>query len=274
MGYIFDGKSFALNREQELRQEIEKLEKSGQVPRLVSIIVGKDPASVLYVNLKKKAAERIGSKLEIVSFGEETSKKQLIEKIEKYNKDSLVTGIMVQLPLPKSYSKGDRREVLDSISLRKDVDGLRSDTYVVAPTTCAVLEILDEAINIVRRNVDESTKFVIVGASGHEGTKITKSLNKKFSDFGVHIVKVDAKTKNLELATRGADVVISATGVPGLIKPDMVKEGAILIDVGSPKGDIQKQAYTKASFVSPVPGGVGPMTISCLLSNLVKFARK
>lgn len=270
MTYIFDGKEFAAKKEVKLKNKVSELAKLGIVPKLVSIIVGDNPASVLYVNLKKKAAERLGCKLLIVKSKADTSKVRLIEKINKYNKDNTVHGIMIQLPLPVLFSQADRDEIINSISLKKDVDGLCLNSKFTPPTAKAVWEIYKNT-NAYRKMKTQNNKIVVVGASGFIGKQLVRRINKgrKF-----RVLEVDSSTKNLNLKVRDSDVIISVTGVSGLIKKNMVKTGAILIDVGSPKGDVDKKAYTRASFVSPVPGGVGPVTISCLLENLISSAYK
>ena len=283
MTHIFDGREFAKKREESIKNKVRNLVFK---PKLVSIIVGDDPASLLYVNLKKKAAERVGAEVEIVKLNKLTKLNELIKLIQKYNNDRSVSGIMVQLPLPENFSKEDRDEVLNTISPEKDVDGLREDSKFTAPTAKAVLEVLKLALLEVRpltKRLDLLRKVAVVGASGFEGKNIIKALeqeykqsllfhskNKGIQGKELEIIKADSKTENLKLKIKNCDVVISVTGVPDLITADMVKSSAILIDVGSPKGDIEKSAYDKAAFVSPVPGGVGPITISCLLENLVE----
>ena len=266
MTVIFDGRDFARKKEDLLKKKVRNLPPS-LIPKLVSIIVGKDPASVLYVSLKKKAAERIGCKLLVVSLRSDILKSELKLGIEKYNKEKTVHGIMIQLPLPDSFSKKERDEIVNSISIEKDVDGLSDKSSFLTPTVKAVLEILRQAA----MNVDYHPKMkaLVVGHSGFEGKKIFKVLR----DMDYDVEGADTRTKNLKIKTLKADILVSATGVPDLIKANMIKKGVVLIDVGSPKGDVEKSAYTKASFVSPVPGGVGPVTISCLLENLVKSAQ-
>jgi len=265
MAYIFDGKAFAKEREKLLSDKVLELKNKGIIPALASVIVGTDPASMLYVEMKKKAAERIGAKMMIIAFGHDLDKKTIIDRINEFNSDPNIHGIMVQLPLPRNFSDEDRDVILNSIAPEKDVDGLRLDSKFKAPTTKAVVEILHKALT--QTSVDPKN-ICIVGGTGNEGRKMVKALKEDYKDS--NIVGLGSKTGDLASETQKADVLISVTGVPGLIKADMVKDGAILIDVGSPKGDIEKTAYEKASFVSPVPGGVGPMTISCLLENLAK----
>jgi methylenetetrahydrofolate dehydrogenase (NADP+) / methenyltetrahydrofolate cyclohydrolase len=246
--------------------------------------VGEDPASILYQNLKKKAAERIGAEVKIKNYEAGIKISDLIDEINTLNSDPAVNGIMIQLPLPASFTKDDRDKIIKAIALEKDVDGLRTDSKFIAPTAKAVLEVFTEALKVVPLKVDP-LKVSVIGATGFEGKLIVKALNQEYKQSlaredgknkglkgigKIEVIELNSKTENLEEMVKNSDVVISVTGIPDLIKQDMVKEGAILIDVGAPKGDIEKKAYEKASFVSPVPGGVGPVTISCLLENLIK----
>ncbi|OGM14494.1 hypothetical protein A3A76_05845 [Candidatus Woesebacteria bacterium RIFCSPLOWO2_01_FULL_39_23] len=265
--YIFDGRAFAGKLLDMVAARVVGLKKKGINPKLVSIIVGDDPASVLYVNLKKKAAERMGCGLLVVGCREETKTKEIVEKIKRFNTDNTVHGIMIQLPLPERLSIEDRDQIINSISKEKDVDGLKDDSNFIAPTAKAVLEIINLAIKVTPLKV-RPCKVVVIGAGGFEGRKIIRLLGKE----KYHVIGLVKGAERFEETIRTSDVVISVTGNPDLIRSDMVKEGVILIDVGSPKGDIEKEAYQKASFVSPVPGGVGPVTIACLMENLVRAA--
>lgn len=261
MTLIFDGNKYSLEKEEKLKKRVEKLRQKGVKPKLVSIIVGDDPASHLYVNLKKKAGERIGVTVEVRSEKSDVGKDELIRAIGELNSDDSVNGIMIQLPLPSSLSETDKTEIINSISPEKDVDGLRRSRFL-HPTSKAVLEILDLAL---KQTKHQPKNVCVVGATGMVGKPLVRKLrNKKFK-----LWEIDSATADIGEITKICDVVISATGVQDLIKASVVKTNVILIDVGSPKGDIEKNAYKKASFVSPVPGGVGPVTISCLLENLL-----
>lgn len=272
---IFDGRKFASEKEEKLKREITKFKKKGVAPKLVSILVGNDPASTLYVNLKKKAGERIGVKVEILKLDDNIRFDELIHRIKNLNDDESTHGIMVQLPLPKNFSEKDRDRILDSISKGKDVDGLRNNSSYLTPTVKSVLYALKEASEYIvpfdklRVNLplkEFSYKVVVVGYSGFEGGKIYKVLK----EIGYEVEGADSKTKNLKDKTASADILISATGYPELIRGNMIKKESIVIDVGSPKGDVVKEEVMgKASFLSPVPGGIGPVTIVSLLENLV-----
>ena len=243
MAIIFDGRTFAAKKEEELKEKVSTLRQRGIVPRLASILVGDDPASKLYVGLKKKAAERVGIEVEVIDSTDE---------IERLNKDEGVKGIMIQMPLPDGLE--DRTEsIINSINPDKDVDGLRSDSKFLHPTSKAVIDILKEAEGQLKVKPKSAC---VVGGRGMVGAPLVKELKR----LGYELTE-----KREE-----ADILVSCTGTPNLIEPDMVKKGAIVIDVGSPKGDVEfEDVSKKASFITPVPGGVGPVTISCLLENLI-----
>lgn len=263
---VFNGRSVAKEKEEDLKILIDKLRKKGVIPKLVSILVGDDKASRLYLSLKQKAADRVGAKVEIITLSPSTSPRKIKELIKKYNKDKSVHGVMIQLPLPPSL-KTRTDEIISAIIPEKDVDGMRDYSTFLTPVTKAVLLAIKDALNIVRPPLKEAPlKVVIVGYTGFEGARIYKALK----DEGYQIEGANLKTKNLEAKTIKADILVSATGVAGLISGDMVKRDTIVIDVGAPKGDIRTdEIINKASFISPVPGGIGPVTISCLLENLV-----
>ena len=264
MTTIFAGKDFARELEQKTHIKVKRLVEKGVRPKLVSILVGDDPGSVLYTNLKKQAAQRVGIDFETVRYPAEVPISRLSGKIKELNGDDKVHGIMVQLPLPGKL-KSVTEYLVNQIAPKKDVDGLTNDSPYISATVKAILEILDQSpiANYL------SPKICVVGASGAVGNPLVKELKKRYSD----LVGCNSKTRDLGAVTKTADVLISAAGVPGLVKADMVKDGAIVIDVGSPKGDVDPVVLTKASFVTPVPGGVGPVTISCLLENLVSACK-
>lgn len=267
MAYIFDGRALAATKEVKLKDEISLLRKVGITPKLVSIIVGKNPASKLYVSLKKRATEKVGAELETKKFGYDAASSQLINLIEKLNKEKPVHGIMVQLPLPESFSKSDRDRIINAINPKKDVDGLREDSPYLHPTVKAVIEAVKMAGLRIKNY--ELKRLTVVGAQGFVGKKIAKLLKER----SYQVLECNSRTKDLKAKTKKADILISATGVPGLIKKDMVRKGVVVVDVGAPLGDVDKEVYQKASFVTPVPGGIGPVTIAFLLENLVEAAR-
>jgi methylenetetrahydrofolate dehydrogenase (NADP+)/methenyltetrahydrofolate cyclohydrolase len=266
MPIIFDGKTFASQKEEILKGRVFGLKTRGVFPKLASIIVGDDPASKLYVGLKKKAAERIGAELDIYFLPEKTKIEDLILLIGTLNTDDTVQGIMIQMPLPEKISNS-KLAIINTIRPEKDVDGLQKDSRYLHPTSKAVIDILHKAETEkdVQALKDQPLKVVVVGATGMVGAPLVKELK----DEGYEVTECNTKTEDLRAETLKGDVVISATGTQGLIKGDMVQENTILIDVGSPKGDFSPVAQDKAVFFTPVPGGVGPVTISCLLENLI-----
>ena len=262
MAKIFDGKKFALEKETNLAIRVLGLKTRGVYPKLASILVGNDPASQLYVNLKKKAAERMGAEVDIYLIKENSKLEDLILLIKTLNEDESVHGIMIQMPIPGTLGE-KKDEIVGTISPEKDVDGLRDDSYFLHPTSKAVIQILDEA---KKEEPLQGSTVVVVGATGMVGKPLVQELKEENYD----VVECDSKTQDLKDKTLEADVLVSVTGVPGIIKEDMVKDGAIVIDVGSPKGDVEfSEVSKKTGFISPVPGGVGPVTISCLLENLI-----
>ena len=260
MAIIFDGRAFAFQKEKQLKIRIGNLIKKGITPKMVSIIVGDDRASKLYVGLKKQAAERIGAEVTVQKFSASTSKEKIIEFIDRLNKDSKIYGIIVQLPLPAEI-RHETLEIINTIDSQKDIDGLRPDSPFLHATAKAVVDII-ASLKLALIN----PCVVVVGDRGMVGRPLLKKLVKE----GYRVKGCNSTTKNLKESTLKADILVSAAGVPGLIKKDMVKQGVVAIDVGAPKGDIDPSAWLRASFFTPVPGGVGPVTISCLLENLIQ----
>lgn len=264
MAIIFSGKQAAIEREKKLKRSVRKLMKDDITPKLVSLILGNDPKGKQYLSLKKKAAERIGAKLEILRLPASESVDSLIGLIRKLNTNENVHGIMLQLPLPSIFSEKDRDEIIHEIVKDKDIDGMRDDSMYLAPVVKSVLRVLSDAYKYT--NYDRGARMVVVGADGFVGKKLIAILRR----LGYKVKGVDENVKKLSFVTKSADILISATGVSGLINKNMVKEGAVVVDVGSPSGDVdEKEVKSKAKFLSPVPGGVGPLTIIYLLENLV-----
>jgi methylenetetrahydrofolate dehydrogenase (NADP+)/methenyltetrahydrofolate cyclohydrolase len=269
MAIIFDGKLFALQKNEKLKKEVLDLNTKGIFPHLASIVIGDNPASKLYVGLKKKAGEAIGIQVDVYYLPETTEKEDLLTLIDTLNKDREVSGIMIQLPIPTKLV-GFKNEIIASIDPRKDVDGLREDSVYVHPTSKAVIEILNHAKNLSQMKNLSIQKICVVGSSGMVGKSLVKELKKlDYEVFGC-----DSNTKDINKSTLQSDVVISCTGVLGLIKKEMIKKDSIIIDVGFPKGDFDKGVFDLAGFVTPVPGGVGPVTVACLLENLVQSVGK
>ncbi len=266
MAIIFDGRAFAAEKEATLLVRVPGLKARGVYPKLASIIVGNDPASTLYVNLKKKAAERIGAEVDIYLIKENSKVEDLLLLIKTLNEDKTVHGIMIQMPLPEGEILNSKSEILKTIKPEKDVDGLRPDSPFLHPTSKAVMEIIDVAKKEVKSIYKVAPcKVVVVGATGMVGKPLVKELKEQKYE----VIECNTKTPDLQGATLQGDILVSTTGIQNIIKGNMVKDGAIVIDVGSPKGDVDPSTSLRASFITPVPGGVGPVTITCLLENLI-----
>ena len=259
MIYIYKGKKRAKEKLQDLSVLAKSLIKKGKKPRLVSFVIGDNKEGLIYSAMKKNAAMKIGAVFEVECLQEDAGKTKIIREIKNFNNDDKVDGIMVQLPLPESYSVKEKHEIINSIAKHKDVDGMREDSFFTAPVVKAVMIVLSDSA------VGKESLCVVVGGGGFVGKKIIKELKK--TGFG--IVSVNTKTKNIKKKTKKADVLISATGRAGLIEKDMVKKGAVVIDLGYPEPDVSKGVYKKASFITPVPEGIGPLTIACLLENCI-----
>jgi methylenetetrahydrofolate dehydrogenase (NADP+)/methenyltetrahydrofolate cyclohydrolase len=265
MTKIFDGKKAANDLRASLKEEVLKLSAK---PKLVSILVGEAGSGKKYLSLKKVAAEEMGTKLEIIDFGEDAKTKEIIELTEDLNAKDDVHGIMLQLPLPKEFSEKEKEEIVSCIAKKKDVDGMKDDSAFIAPVVKAVLFAIRMAGEL--KTYEEGTLFVVLGAEGFVGEKIFKALE----DMGLRVKGVDLNTKSKNRMIKDADVLISATGKSGVVQEGMVKDGAILIDVGAPDAEIEEKAKNKALFATPVPGGIGPLTIGFLLENLVEAAKE
>lgn len=271
---IIDGRKLALKHEEVLKAEITKLKIK---PKLVSIIVGDDPPSLLYTKIKQKKAEELGIIFEPLYFsfpplgGSHKSFEEVINKIKELNNNPGVHGIMVQLPLPIEFLQGrNEKELLQLINPEKDVDGLTSGGIFLSATAKAVISIFkDENIPVAGK------KVVVVGSSDLVGKPVAHEMEK----LGAKVIICDRQTADLCHETLKADILISATGCPGLIKGEMVSDGVVVIDVGAEKvdgkivGDVDfKSVYLKASRITPVPGGVGPITVISLMENTLKSA--
>ncbi len=249
----FDGKAFAQEIEAKVSENVAKLSVK---PRIVSVLVGDDPASALYTKLKKAAAERVGIEFEIVREKGEVTSEKLKQILKVIGQREDVTGVMVQLPLPGD-SRKDTQEILSAIPLDKDVDGLRYlESGVVPPVVKAILDVVEK----IGGNPE---KYVVIGASGFVGSATCLELVKK----GKEVIKVDSDTQNVKDLVLQGDVVISCVGKEEVVTGDMVRDSVIAIDVGAPRGDMTSEVYQKASVSVEVPGGIGPVTIACLLDN-------
>lgn len=279
MTVLLDGKKYSAKVKDNLKQEVTRLKEVGLQPCLVVILVGEDPASQVYVRNKKKAAEFIGIKTIDHTLPKTTTQQQVLELVEKYNQDPNVHGILVQLPLPKHISE---EKVTRAISPLKDVDGFHplnmghlfmNEPYSLPCTPRGIMELMKEyKINVVGKNV------VIVGRSNIVGRPMAALMLN--DDATVTITH--SKTKNLKEITKQADILIVAIGKALLITADYVKKGAVVIDVGMNRlasgklvGDVDFDAVKEvADYITPVPGGVGPMTIAMLMKQTVEFAKE
>lgn len=259
MAIVFDGRAYAAKKILKLDKEVALLKNRGINPKLASILIGEDPASELYVSLKKKRAESIGAEMDVYYLKEKELLETILALIDSLNSDPTVYGIMVQLPLPSNFSLGDKEEIINLIKKEKDVDGLREDSPFVHPTAMAVLQVIEEA-RLRLTSARQAKTICVVGKTGMVGSALLREI----------------KNTNYKLVenSEDADILVSATGSPNIIKANMVKKGAIVIDVGSPKGDVDSGVSKVARFMTPVPGGIGPITISCLLENLIVTAGK
>lgn len=273
---IIDGKAFSQKVLENIKIEHESLkEKIGRNAGLAVILVGENPASQVYVKNKIKSCENAGFFSQTIRFSDTISENELIEKIEELNKDEKIDGILVQLPLPKHI---DELKIINSISPSKDVDGFHVEnigkmmigdkTGFLPCTPYGIMQLLEEyEIDVLGKDV------VIVGRSNIVGKPMALMLIEK----GATVQVCNSKTKNLSEKLQKADIVVAAVGVPKLIKAQDVKDGVVVIDVGINRvdgklcGDVDFDAISeKASFITPVPGGVGPMTIASLLKNTLQ----
>lgn len=252
---IFDGKKKAEEILVRVRDRVRKL---GFAPKLISFYLPEDEGSVLYTKIKSKKAKEVGIEFEGVPI---QKVEETVQLIKQASDDPAVHGILVQHPQGGVYSNEQWQKLILAIAKEKDVDGLRDDSRFLPATVKAILYVLEEA----RVQLNE-VKIVVVGSEGMIGKRLVIAL----SNRGAEVIGIDLPS-NLVTQLPSYPIIISATGVPGIIKGNMVKEGAIVIDVGSPKGDVDfEEVLQKASFITPVPGGVGPMTVACLLENVVE----
>lgn len=262
---IFNGKRWAQTEEEILKTKVDLLKYDYDItPHLVSILVGDNKNSKIYSNLKMQASVRIGAKFTIKIFEQSENPKNIINFIKLANKDQSIHGIMVQLPLPKKFLPF-KQKIINTISKDKDVDGLKNNSDYIHPTAKAIYDVLTQALIL-----NNNTNIVLIGSKGMVGANLSKLFQKEKINFtGIDI------NDELIKYTPKADIIISATGKPNLINRSLIKKGVSLIDVGYPKGDINKSSVkSKAKFITPVPGGIGPVTISVLLDNLVASAQK
>ena len=280
MGNIIDGKALSVVVKDEVKEQVASLEAEyGRKPCLCVIIVGENPASQVYVRNKVKAAAYTGMDSKLIELPAEVSEEDLLSQIKVLNEDPAVDGILVQLPLPKHI---DEEKVIDAIAREKDVDGFHPDNVsglwlgkecIVPCTPAGVIRLIDSAgVQIAGKTA------VVVGRSNIVGKPVAKLL----LDRNATVIIAHSRTEDLKAITLLADILVVAVGRAGLITGDMVKEGATVIDVGMNRnadgklcGDVDfDQVSKKASAITPVPGGVGPMTITMLMQNTVTAAKQ
>ena len=278
MAEIIDGKKISTDIKNEVKEKVEKLNKEGIEVSLAVILVGNDPASTVYVNNKKKACEFTGIKSLSYELPEDTSEEELLKLIDKLNNDSSVNGILVQLPLPKHI---DEDKVIKSISPDKDVDGFHPESVgrlsigargFVSCTPAGIIQLLK------RSNVEiEGKSCVVIGRSNIVGKPMAMLLLRENGTVTI----CHSRTQNLKEITKGADILVVAVGKPRIIDGSYIKEGAAVIDVGIHRtgegnklcGDVDyASAFEVAGKITPVPGGVGPMTIAMLMNNCYEAA--
>ena len=275
---LINGKELAKTIRTELKEEVNELKKQGINPKLAVIMVGDDKASAVYVKNKSRACEEIGIEFEEFLLDKEITQKELIDLIKTLNNRADVHGILLQSPIPNGL---DIREAFNTIDYRKDVDGFNpinvgklsiGEDCFISCTPYGVIKML-EAYNIPI----EGKRAVIIGRSNIVGKPLMQCLLNKNATVTV----CHSRTKDIESITREADILIAALGKPKFVKENMVKDGAVVIDVGINRneegklvGDVDfENVSKKASYITPVPGGVGPMTIAMLMHNVVKAAK-
>lgn len=290
MAEIIDGKTTSLAIKDEIAEKVKQIVKDGgKVPHLAAVLVGDDGASQTYVNGKVKACEYVGFKSSLLKFESDISEAELLEVVDKLNNEDDIDGYIVQLPLPKHISP---QKVIERIKPEKDVDGfhpvnvgrmvLGLPAYISA-TPFGILKLLE------RYKIDtEGKECVIIGRSDIVGTPMSNLLSRKTYPGNCTVTLCHSRTRDIKALSRNADIVIAALGMPEFLTADMVKEGAVVIDVGvtrvpdaskkrgyALKGDVKfDEVSEKASYITPVPGGVGPMTIASLLYNTLMASQK
>ncbi len=287
---IIDGKAVSEKIQAEIAASVDAIKKNGdRVPHLAAILVGNDGGSETYVAAKVKACEKVGFESTLIRYPDTISEKELLDKVKELNNADHVDGFIVQLPLPKHISE---RKIIETVSPSKDVDGfhpvnvgklvLGIPSYVSA-TPFGIVQLLKHY-----KIETEGKHCVVVGRSNIVGTPMSILLSRNTNPGNCTVTLVHSKTKNISSVVRQADIIVAAIGKPNFITADMIKEGAVVIDVGTTRlpstktktgfklyGDVDfENVAPKCSYITPVPGGVGPMTITSLLMNTLKANRK
>ena len=279
MTEIIDGKGLAKKIRENLKKDVDELRKEGIIPKFAVILVGEDPASKIYVRNKNKACVEIGIEYEEHVLKQDTTMEELLRLIDKLNKDKSINGILLQSPLPQHL---DINEAFKAITYAKDVDGFTPSSVgklcigedaFISCTPYGVMKMFEEYnIDLTGKNV------VILGRSNIVGKPLIQCLLSKNATVTV----CHSKTQNIEEITKNSDIIIAAMGKPKFLKGNMVKQGATVIDVGINRmengkivGDVDfEEVSKKTSYITPVPGGVGPMTIAMLMNNIVKATKE
>ena len=290
MATILDGKQTSAVIKQEIKADVEKwVAKGNKKPHLAAVLVGENGASITYVNAKVKACELVGFDSTLVKLSDTTTEKELLQVIADLNADDNIDGFIVQLPLPKHISE---RNVIEAVDPSKDVDGfhpanvgkmaLNLPTFLPA-TPYGIVELLD------RYGIDTAGKHcVVIGRSNIVGSPVSILLGRNTQPGNCTVTLTHSRTVNLEKHTQDADIIVIALGKPEFLKASMIKKGAVIVDVGITRvpdsskksgfkllGDVDYAAVAeKSSFITPVPGGVGPMTIVSLLKNTLLAAKR
>lgn len=287
---LIDGKAIADQIKSEIAEEVKEIKaKGGKTPHLAVIIVGHDGGSETYVAHKVKSCEQVGFKSTKLCFEDDITEEDLLKQIDMLNKDEDVDGFIVQLPLPKHISE---QKVIEAIDYRKDVDGFHPINVgrtsiglpsFVSATPAGIMELLK------RYKIETSGKHcVVIGRSNIVGKPVTSLMMQKAYPGDATVTICHSRTKNLKEITLQADIIIAAMGSPKFLKADMVKDGVVIIDVGTTRvpstetksgfkltGDVDfENVAPKCSYITPVPGGVGPMTICSLLKNTLLAGKK
>jgi len=279
---VLDGKKTSNDIKAEIAESVKGIiAKGSRPPHLAAVIVGDDGASLTYVGSKVRACKRVGFESTLIKLPEAISENELLEKVNELNNDENIDGYIVQLPLPKHI---DSQKILMAVDADKDVDGFHPTNFgkmalslptFISATPFGIMELLR------RYNVETSGKHtVVIGRSDIVGRPISILMSQKSNPGNSTVTLAHSRTKNIEKLTIEADIIISALGVPNFLKADMVKDGVVIIDVGITRvsdnslkgykivGDVDYENVSKkSSFITPVPGGVGPMTIAMLLKN-------
>lgn len=285
---IISGTAIAHEMYIDFQRRVEELQKKNVTPHLVAILVGENPASIAYVNLKQKRAEAIGAVVTVLRYEESVTEKELLEKIKQLNTDPDVHGILIQRPLPEHIDVAKLEETTDP---EKDIDGFHKDSPYTLPLSLAVVEILKDIFSSLRNhevakqsqtndfnNWLQTKQIVVLGKGPTGGGPIIAHLKK----LELKPTLIDSNTPHPEDITRDADIIISATGKEHMITADKVKQDVILIGVGVMKGTDGKlhgdyepeEVDSIASFYTPTPGGVGPVNVAKLIDNLITAAEK